>query len=330
MPEVSVIIPVYNNERYIEECVRSVQNQTFADLEMIVINDGSTDGSGEILERILREDKRIRLFHQENKGAGAARNKGLDMAEGRYLIFVDGDDWIAPDYIEKLYTAAEERGSEMVICGFTCVTETGEVLREIYPKEYRRFEGEECVFQISAVCSHFYRKSLWDRYGVRFSAKERGEDMPVSLFFGAVCDKISTIISCGYMYRQHSGSAMHNFRGLRQFSLPLKSLEETIQKIEKTGISNSPEFYELFVLRILSTCFFQLAPGASRERTKELADYITRILHTYFPDYSKNPKAGLFKGAEVPFVQRAAVKVLIFLVRTGGIRFAACLMGRKE
>lgn len=116
MPEVSVIIPVYNNERYIEECVRSVQNQTFADLEMIVINDGSTDGSGEILERILREDKRIRLFHQENKGAGAARNKGLDMAEGRYLIFVDGDDWIAPDYIEKLYTAAEERGSEMVIC----------------------------------------------------------------------------------------------------------------------------------------------------------------------------------------------------------------------
>ena len=123
MPEVSVIIPVYNNEKYVEECVRSVQNQTFEDLEILVINDGSTDGSGEILERLLREDKRLRLFHQENKGAGAARNKGLDTASGRYLVFVDGDDWIAPDYIEKLYAAAEERESEMVICGFTCVTE---------------------------------------------------------------------------------------------------------------------------------------------------------------------------------------------------------------
>lgn len=329
MPEVSVIIPVYNNEKYVEECVRSVQNQTFEDLEILVINDGSTDGSGEILERLLREDRRIRLFRQENKGAGAARNKGLDTASGRYLVFVDGDDWIAPDYIEKLYAAAEERESEMVICGFTCVTEAGETLREVYPKEYRRFEGEECVFQISAVCSHFYKKSLWDRYCVRFSAQERGEDMPVSLFFGAVCDKISTIISCGYMYRQHSRSAMHNFRGLRQFSLPLKALEETIQKIERTGVSNSPEFYELFVLRILSTCFFQLAPGASRERTGELADYIIRILHTYFPDYCKNTKAGLFNGADVPFTQRVAVKVLIFLVRTGGIRFAAFMIGRK-
>lgn len=330
MPEVSVIIPVYNNEKYVEECVRSVMRQTFKDLEIIVINDGSTDKSGEILEALSEADKRLRLFYQENKGAGAARNKGLDMAEGRYLVFVDGDDWIMPDYIETLYDAAGKTESEMVICGFSCAEESGKILREVCPGEYRRFEREECVFQISAVCSHFYKKSLWDKYQVRFAPDERGEDMPVSLFFGAVCDKISTVMSCGYVYRQHSGSAMHNFRGLRQFSLPLKSLEGVIRKIEETGVSNSREFYELFVLRILSTCFFQLAPGAPREKTGELAEYITRILHTYFPDYYKNSLTGLFKGAEVPFVQRAAVKVLIFLVRTGWIRFAAFVIGRKK
>lgn len=90
MEKVSVIVPVYNNEKYVETCIRSICQQTYQNLEILVINDGSTDGSRQILERMAEKDKRIRLIHQENAGVSAARNKGIELADGEYLTFVDG------------------------------------------------------------------------------------------------------------------------------------------------------------------------------------------------------------------------------------------------
>lgn len=140
MPEVSVIIPVYNNEKFIEKCIRSVMEQSFCDLEILVVNDGSTDGSAEILQKLAGEDGRIRLVSQSNQGVAAARNCGLDMASGKYLTFVDGDDYIGKDYIEKLYDFSEKNHTEMLICGITYVEEKGKILRKIVPGTYRRFE----------------------------------------------------------------------------------------------------------------------------------------------------------------------------------------------
>ena len=154
--------------------------------------------------------------------------------------------------------------------------------------------------------------------------------MPVSLFFSAVCDKIATISEAGYYYVQHPSSAVHNFRGLKNYRLPYAALEDAIGRIRETGISNSPEFCELFVLRILSTCFFQLAPGASKDKMKELCDYIIRILDTYFPQYYKNRKARFTAPLDIPFVQKAAVKILILLVRTRAIYPVGRLMSRRQ
>ena len=330
MPEVSVIIPVYNNERFVETCIQSVMEQTFRDLEILVVNDGSTDRSGEILERLAAGDSRIVYISQENRGVAAARNRAFDIASGKYLTFVDGDDYIGRDYISQLYAAAEQKSTEMLICGLTCVDAEGKILSQIVPGEYQRFEKEEWTFRISAVWCHFYRRSLWERYHISFRSGERGEDMPVSLFFSAVCDKIATTSETGYYYVQHSSSAVHNFRGLKKYRLPYDALEDAILKIRETGISNSPEFCELFVLRILSTCFFQLAPGASRDKMKELCDYIIRILNMYYPEYYRNKKARLTAPLDIPFVQKAAVKILILLVRTGMIHPVSCLMSRKE
>lgn len=289
MPEVSVIIPVYNNERFVEKCIRSVMEQTFRDLEILVVNDGSTDRSGEILERLAAGDSRIVYISQENRGVAAARNRAFDIASGKYLTFVDGDDYIGRDYISQLYAAAEQKSTEMLICGLTCVDAEGKILSQIVPgstNALKKKNGHFGYLQSGVISTDVvYGKDI-----ISVSALERGGGHASFLVFSAVCDKIATTSETGYYYVQHSSSAVHNFRGLKKYRLPYDALEDAILKIRETGISNSPEFCELFVLRILSTCFFQLAPGASRDKMKELCDYIIRILNMYYPEYYRNKK----------------------------------------
>ena len=179
MPEVSVIIPVYNSEKYVEKCICSVMAQTLPELEIIIINDGSIDESGKILRKLAQKDSRIILLEQENKGVAAARNLGVEKATGKYLTFVDGDDYLQEDYIEKMYSLAEKETLDMVICGLTYVDEGGKELNKIIPGVYKRLENEEWTFRISAVCSHLYKRELWEKYDVKFQSGERGEDMPV-------------------------------------------------------------------------------------------------------------------------------------------------------
>jgi len=116
---VSIIIPVYNAEIYLQRCLDSVLGQIYAKLEVIVINDGSTDGSADICEEYAQSDSRIKVIHKENGGVSSARNSGLDTASGGWIGFVDADDWVEPDMFEKLMNAAKKSGSQITICGHT-------------------------------------------------------------------------------------------------------------------------------------------------------------------------------------------------------------------
>lgn len=316
MSKVSIIIPVYNNEKHIEKTVRSIMNQTYGNLEIIVIDDGSTDKSSDILQKLSAEDSRIVVIHQKNSGVSVARNVGIDRASGEYLTFVDGDDYIATDYVQKLHEFANVKEADLVICGVTYVDEKGKILKDLIPDEYQRFNKEEWTFRISGVWSHFYKTQLWKTHKIRFYPGERGEDMPISLYFSAMCDNIATLPEVGYYYVQHTQSAMHHFRGLNNFKLPYIALEKVIRKIQKTGIKNSSEYYELFVLRIFCTCYFDLSRGASKAKKRELCDYILRILKTYFPQYYKNSMTRFYSKYDAPFVQKMAVHILVILVRT--------------
>lgn len=116
MPKVSVIIPVYNVEKYLSQCLDSVVNQTLSDIEVICIDDGSADKSFEILQQYAEKDSRIKIFKQENQGAGAARNNGLDKAIGDYLYFLDSDDYIKSDCLEKMYNKITLENSDICVC----------------------------------------------------------------------------------------------------------------------------------------------------------------------------------------------------------------------
>ena len=121
MTEISIIIPVYNVEKYLDVCLNSVIMQTFKDFEVICVNDGATDNSGKILEKYALFDKRIKIITQNNKGLSAARNRGVQESKGKFLTFIDSDDWVSPIMLEKLYQNIKKNQSDYVFCNLTCV-----------------------------------------------------------------------------------------------------------------------------------------------------------------------------------------------------------------
>ena len=123
---ITIIVPIYNVERYLKQCILSIQLQTYRNLEIILVDDGSKDASGNICDEFAGNDMRIRAIHQKNTGLSAARNIGIDVAQGKYIMFIDSDDYIAPDCIEKLYNALIETDGQMSVCDYAKVDENVE------------------------------------------------------------------------------------------------------------------------------------------------------------------------------------------------------------
>lgn len=133
-PKFSVIVPIYNEQRYLAKCIESLRNQTLEDIEIILVDDGSTDRSGLIADWYARQDRRIRVFHKENGGQGPARNLGMKAAKGEYIGFADADDWVEREMFQKLYERAEQTHADIVFTGFKIVSH-GRV-REVYKYQH--------------------------------------------------------------------------------------------------------------------------------------------------------------------------------------------------
>lgn len=144
MPELSIIVPVYNVEKYLIKCIDSILQQTFTDFELILVNDGSTDNCGAICEEYSGKDSRVRVIHQKNHGVSAARNAALVIAQGTYVGFVDGDDWIEPDMFHKMYQAALKEKTDVVICGANYYENNGDFIRSDLVKE-KRYDQKQLI-----------------------------------------------------------------------------------------------------------------------------------------------------------------------------------------
>ena len=118
MATISIIVPVYNVEKYLERCVKSIQNQTYSDLEIILVDDGSPDSSGALCDQYAKEDKRIKVIHKKNGGLSEARNYGIEAATGSYIMFIDSDDWIDLDMAEMLCKLSNKYDADIVECSW--------------------------------------------------------------------------------------------------------------------------------------------------------------------------------------------------------------------
>ena len=181
MTKVSVIIPVYNAEKYLEECLDSLLRQTFTDMEIICVDDGSTDSSAEILKRFQEKDRRIRVLFQENQYAGIARNNGMKIAQGEYLLFLDADDFFEDTLLEKIYSQGKKMGADIVLFGAKqynektgCVSPASWYLKkDAVPEEnpFSRKTQDTDIFAITtpAPWTKLFRKEFVDSNRTFFS-----------------------------------------------------------------------------------------------------------------------------------------------------------------
>lgn len=182
---ISVIVPVYNVEQYLERCVDSILAQTYSNLELILVDDGAKDSSGVICDAYAQKDTRVRVIHKENGGLSSARNAGIDIAQGEYISFVDSDDWIEPDALENLLNTAVQNQVELVIGGrWDVKAETGEKKLGLCPEKMEVVSGDEAVSRIfrwdhcdSASCDKLYHRRLFRQ--IRFPYGMVVEDVPI-------------------------------------------------------------------------------------------------------------------------------------------------------
>ena len=234
MNKVSVIVPVYNVEPYLPQCLQSILTQTYPALEVLLIDDGSTDGSPALCDAAARADSRVRVVHQPNAGLGMARNAGLGLATGTFVQFVDSDDWLDPRATETLVAAAQAHQAELVACGFLRVLPTGsapvavrpaqqvtlhagasavqaEVLLPLLGSNVRRhhLDGREmCVWM------NLYRLARIRELGVRFVSEREylTEDFFFNLEYLRGAQRAVLLPDCLYWYRQNPVSLSNQFR----------------------------------------------------------------------------------------------------------------------
>ena len=215
----SVIVPVYNVERFLPLCLDSLCNQTYRDLEIICVNDGSADNSGVILDEYAARDSRIQVIHQKNAGVSAARNAGLDAATGEFVTFVDADDWLEPDAYEMALAVLSAEVDMVCSCGVVDGDVSDEVKAEMQEYCRLKYSGKQSASAgILAtdvyVWNKVFRKSLLEKYSIRFPVGIAcGEDAAFYFSYAAVARDAYYLPEKLYHYVQQSGSAMARFRG---------------------------------------------------------------------------------------------------------------------
>lgn len=213
-PIASIVVPAYNCERYIGECLTSLQGQGFRDFEVVVVDDGSTDGTAEVVDSFAASDSRFKLIRTENHGVSHARNVALDQVTGDYVLFVDADDWVAPDYVETLVRPLVSGECGCSSCGIAGVSDggvpcftCGETIEYVGSKAQVSMLDKPRGF----LCNKGFLASVITQNGLRLDeGVAQSEDMLFLLDYLSLCDKLVYDSGVKYCYRQRRGSATNS------------------------------------------------------------------------------------------------------------------------
>lgn len=229
IPKVSVIVPIYNVEKYLDRCMESLLNQTLKDIEIILVDDGSPDNCPKMCDDYAKKDERVKVIHKKNAGLGYARNSGLEIAMGEYVAFVDSDDYVELNMYEKLYETAQSTRSDTVFCGFKKYFSDGRTIQHQHTKTLLTFKNDEVTdlmldFIASSPiykCDWKYEMSVWHgiytvdiirRNDIKFISEREllSEDLPFQVRYLKESKAVAYMPDCFYYYcMNNTGSLTH-------------------------------------------------------------------------------------------------------------------------
>lgn len=228
MPKVSVIVPVYNTEEYLEECIKSLLNQTLRDIEIILVDDGSPDNCPEMCDEWAKKDNRISVIHKENGGLSSARNAALDICEGEYIGFVDSDDFVEPTMFEELCNSAVKNNSDISICALSTFYK-GESVEKLLPFDKEVYKGKEITecFLVPLlgdnpnekvqglegfVCRQLFKRETIENIRFKPEGEYFAEDVMFDFDIYPLCKTISVVNKPLYFYRYNGDSLSNRYR----------------------------------------------------------------------------------------------------------------------
>ena len=265
-PELSIIVPIYKVEKYLDECIQSILGQTFTDLELILVDDGSPDACPQMCDAAAEQDSRVRVIHQKNGGLSAARNTGIEAARGNWLGFVDSDDFVAPDFYEKLYNAAVNADADCAVCSVQLTHEDGS--RMDTPPQWKvyggGYTGEDVLKTITwqnnapylIAWNKLYRREVFRT--LRYPVGRINEDVFV---FAELFDTIK-MVACVeqplYFYRQRKDSIMQSKCTLRNLD-EMWSFVHCFECFQRFGRMKMLPFVESRIFAKLTGVYYRLS-----------------------------------------------------------------------
>lgn len=285
-PKISIIVPIYNVELYLPRCIDSVLSQSFSDFELVLINDGSTDQSGDICDEYATKDSRIKVIHQDNKGVSYARNRGLDVATGEYIAFVDPDDYIDGRMYEILVRKIEEVKADMAICSFSFV-KNSTVMAHDSGEEYQLFNKEQALeyyfneklpFDYSFLCNKLFHKKLFKE--IRLNPKlSVQEDSEVLIRILDLCSSIVYIPDSLYFYYVRIDSATQSKLNLKQLTVA-----DSLYEVYKYTKHNLPKYSNYALNKYLLYYFNLVIELVKNEKdfNKEYFIFRKKLNNSYF------------------------------------------------
>ena len=282
--DISIIVPIYNAEKYLKKCIDSLINQTKKEIEIILINDGSTDNSEDIIKEY--KDKRIRYFKNKNQGIGKTRNFGIEKATGKYIMFVDSDDYIENDECEKLYDKAINCNLDLVICDFYKVYDSGDIEQVCTPnfEESSLKENPDIITEYLCPWAKLYSRKMIMDNNIRFVENLKYEDAPFVI--EALCNskKIGKVNECLNYYAIHSNSET-TVRDKRCFDI-LKIIDK-IRKYTKDK-DYLKEKIDKLTVRIITNYTIQQRMQSDKRIAMKFIDKAFTYLKKEIPDYKNN------------------------------------------
>lgn len=278
--KISVIVPVYNVEKYIKKCLDSLVNQTLDGVEIIVVNDGSPDNSQKIIDEYTKKYKNVKSYIKENGGLSDARNYGIKKATGEYISFVDSDDYIRNDMLEIMYNYAIKEDLDVVVCDSINVYDNGSEILIKSNNNYSDNDVRNYIISPPMACTRLFKKTIFDK--IQFKKNIYYEDLEMTPKVVNITDKIGFVSEGLYYYVQRDGSIMKQ----NVFNKKLLNIFDVLKSNKDLLEDKFPEEIEyMYITHLLRTASLRFL---NYDNGKEYIYKIHNIMKEYFPKWKNN------------------------------------------